>query len=128
MTIELTEKTIGIWAIEFPQEDKQDWLCSAWETDDEYIALYRFRYYIDDLTFDSMDKKSWYRIRVSKKNGSREKFILTIQGMVEMLWKLSGGRRYELLMDDYNSVPRIMEEMLKWPFMTSKEITKEEVE
>ena len=121
MSIEINERTIAVWAVSFMKEDNMDWLAGAWETDDEYIAMYRFRYYVDDKTFDSNDKKNWYKMTVKKETVSKEKFIQTMQEVVRILWTGGGGKRYEIFMEN-GDVKQLMNKMAKWPFITMKTI------
>jgi hypothetical protein len=58
MTIEINDKTIGIWHVEL---GGANWMAALQREADEKIKLtYRFRYYVDDEAFGSDDKKSWY--------------------------------------------------------------------
>ena len=56
MSIELTEKIVGIWFVDLDNES--DWLGAMERTDEGYQVTYRFRYYVDDKAHDSDDKKS----------------------------------------------------------------------
>ncbi len=117
MSIVLSEHTLGIWFVSLGKES--DWLGSVWKTDEGYEVVYRFRYYVDDKTFDSEDTKHWYSTKISKDNADDDKVIKTMRDMAEMLWAASGGKRYELMMGR-GGVEEFMVEYEKLPFVSMK--------
>ena len=99
MSIEITKETIGIWFVELG--GSQDWLGAVWRTDEGTILRYRFRYYVDDKTFDSDDKKSWYEVGPMKK--TEEEAIEMARYVVKMLAEKAGSKSWETLNDgDYD--------------------------
>ncbi len=119
MTMELTENTIGIWAVSIGQDS--DWLASVWRDGDDYILAYRFRYYEDDKTFDSADRKNWYKAKVPVAKIDQAKLIRIMQSTAELLWKAGGGKRYELLMDS-GGIERLMHDLAEWPMISMLEV------
>ncbi len=115
--IELTEHTIGIWFVTLGE--KGDWLGSVWKTDKGYEIAYRFRYYVDDKTFDSEDKKHWYKSEISKDSGDEAKVIQVMRDVSEVLWIAGGGKRYEVMMES-GGIEEFMAEFQKLPFVTAK--------
>ena len=90
--IELTDKTRvhGFW---FCGARGIDWLAvvikqgdGAWE------AIYRFRYHVDDKTFDSDDEKHWYKIAPHGANPALygpEAPAVLVQAMTNIAQKIS---------------------------------------
>ena len=50
---------VGVW---FAGGETSDWLATLVSRDGQLVGEYRHRYYIDDKTFDSDDKKSFYSL------------------------------------------------------------------
>ena len=125
MTIEITERTIGVWCVDMNEDS--DWLGSLWETDENYEMAYRFRYYVDDLTFDSKDTKHWYAAHVSKDHTTKDDVIKCMRGAVELIWREKGGKRHELMMGS-GGVDEFMIEFEKLPFVSAKRISIDEEE
>lgn len=120
MTIELTDKTIGVWAVSL--NDESDYLAALWRDDDgNFVMEYRFRYYVDDKTFDSKDRKNWYRCEVQADKTSEDKVIEVMRLSARMLWKSSGGKRYEIMMDE-GGIERMMEDMARWPMISMQTV------
>ena len=117
MTIKFTEKTVGIWAVDLL--NSSDFLGSVWRDGGDYIMAYRFRYYEDDKTFDSKDRKNWYEARMPADKVEEQDLIDAMRTVVKMMWKGSGGQRYELLMGS-GGVEQMMAELKKWPMISMK--------
>ncbi len=115
--ITLTERTLGIWFVTIGEE--ADWLGSVWKTDEGYEIAYRFRFYVDDKTFDSEDKKNWYKSEISKDSADDAKMIKTMRDIAEILWVAGGGKRYEVMMES-GGIDEFMEEFQKLPFVSAK--------
>jgi len=125
MTIELSEKTIGVWAVSIDAES--DWLGACWRDGDNYVMAYRFRYYVDDLTFDSKDRKNWYECKVSVSENSEDHVVAAMRESARLLWEKSGGKRYEIMMDG-GGIDRMLEDMANWPMVSMKVVPHDEVE
>jgi hypothetical protein len=119
MTIELTENTIGVWAVSLDSDS--DYLAALWRDGENYVMVYRFRYYVDDKTFDSKDKKNWYRCEVQADRTTEDKVIEVMRLSARMLWKQSGGKRYEIMMDA-RGIEGMMEDMARWPMISMQTI------
>jgi len=115
MTIEFSDKTIGIWAVDLM--NGSDFLGGVWRDGDNYVMEYRFRYYVDDKTFDSEDKKNWYSAEIPTDRASEDDVVGAMREVVKMMWKGSGGQRYELLMGS-GGVEQMMAELKKWPMIS----------
>ncbi len=121
MTIRITEGTIGLWFVTLAPDpnDVGDWLSSVRREGDKYILTYRFRYYEDDKTFDSNDRKSWYEATTDVNETDLEEILASMRGAAEMIWKKGGGKRWELLKEDM-TIEAFMHEWAKLPFVTHK--------
>jgi len=93
MTIEITERTIGLWHCELPDGN---WLAHLEHTADGRIQLtYRVRWYRDDkLGPDSEDIKNWYSgtMQVSEADA-----IAQCRAVMEAIVEAIGGAGWELL-------------------------------
>jgi len=126
--IEFTERTIGVWYVQLVDGPYGcDYLGSLWRTDNGGLeAQYRFRYYEGDQSLqfeESQDRKSWYSLKLSSGPGeglSEEKAIKTMRSMAEVLWKKSGGKRYEVMMD-HDGMNVFLERFREMPFVTLRE-------
>ena len=128
MTIELNERTIGLWYVQLGRPGESDWLGSLYRTKAGGLeAKYRFRYYKGDqsLNFEeSQDESSWYTLQIG--GDDVEQAISTLQMIVEKLWKVSGGQRYEILMSQEGNVDAFMERLKAMPFSNFKYVPKDE--
>ncbi len=115
--IELTDKTIGIWSVDLM--NGSDWLGAARKDGDQYVIEYRFRYHVDDLAFDSKDKKSWYRLSLPAAQYGRDTVIAVVRQIVEAIWIASGGKRYEILMAE-GGINELMGRLETWPSISMK--------
>lgn len=123
MTIEISEKTLGLWYVELP-ENAGNWMASAWLNDDGTpLATYRFRFYRDNATWDSKDEKSWRTIGPNKDapgGASARTLIDAISEMARFIETSQGrGQRYELIRGE-GSIEWFMEELSKLPFFNMK--------
>jgi len=123
MSLELSEKTVGIWAVDMM--NGSDFLGAVWRESDNYVIEYRFRYYEDDKVFDSEDKKNWYRAEIPTDRASEEELIDAMKVVVEALWKKSGGKRYEILMGS-GGVEEMTSALKKWPSISMLTLTPEQ--
>lgn len=121
MTIELSERTVAIWFIQL--EPDQDWLASVYTTEEgEVKAEYRFRYYVDDKSFGSDDKKSWYSLNTS---ASVSQALEIFREAYNKLSELSSGEHYEILMDE-TGIDGFMEKFKQLPFFNGIELSTNE--
>lgn len=123
MTIELTEKLLGIWFVEC--DEKTDWLGSL-ERDDEkggVIFTYRFRHYVDDKSFDSNDRKNWTSYHISGE--SAEKAVDVVRNLCVHLSTVDEGKIWECMMGD-DGMEGFMERFEQMPFASVKKYTREE--
>lgn len=123
MTIELTERLLGIWFVEC--DEKTDWLGSL-ERDEEkggVIFTYRFRYYVDDKSFDSKDRKNWTSFHIGGESG--EKAVDVVRKLCVHLSTVDDGKIYECLMGD-GGMDEFMEKFEQMPFAKVKKLTREE--
>lgn len=125
MSIELNEKTVGIWFM--PLEEKQDWLASITEIepDKKYQLVYRHRYHKDDKAFDSEDEKSWYKATIA---GTRAYVLGTFREFVKVLHSQTHNcdAPCEIMNDgDYDAFVKKLQDA---PFVYVRQASKEEVE
>jgi hypothetical protein len=91
------EKIVAVWFLAL--DNKRDWMAAVREIepDAKYELVYRFRYYVDDKTFDSEDKKNWYKGEIT---GTRNYVLLSMRSVAEMLKAgTSDGPLYEVVND-----------------------------
>lgn len=112
MTIEITERTIGIWFLLL--EEKSDWMAALWHEDDGVHLSYRFRYYRDDkLDETSKDRKSWYSLTTGE---TAQVSVRAIRDLIEgMQEELGAGQSWEILMGE-RSVEEFTEEFISMPW------------
>lgn len=112
MTIEITERTIGIWFLYL--NDSSDWMAGLWREDDGIHLSYRFRYYRDDkLDETSEDEKNWYSLMTGE---SVQVSIRTVRDLIEgMQEELGAGESWEILMGE-RGVEDFTKEFLSMPW------------
>lgn len=101
MTIEIGEKTIGMWCVELPPAMQGNLLAHMGYLPDGRIRIdMRFRWYRDDLIGeDSKDARSWYRLdtkdpvalAIEKFRGVVERYRQILEGA--STWELLRGAR-----------------------------------
>ena len=115
--IVLDERTVGVWYMK--TLDTQDWMGAILEVkpNEEYLITYRFRYYNDNVAFNSSDHKSWYMARC--KATTRHYAIASIRFVLKEL-KHAGaiGEMYELLND--NGLEEFERRFMNAPFAFAK--------
>lgn len=112
---------MGLWFIQLQPD--LDWLASLYTTKEgELKGTYRFRYYVDDKTFDSEDKKSWWTMTST---ASVAETIEKFRGLYEKMWKLSKGDHYEILMDE-EGIDSFMKKFEQVPFYNGIELSANE--
>ncbi len=116
--IPLTNDTVGVWALMLPDSD---WMAGIWMEDGTVRMAYRFRYYVDDKTFDSEDAKHWYAI--DSDDTSPDKMVEMMREIGNKMAASAGNDLYELMMADFDDEHAFMEEFQKAPFIdTQKEM------
>ena len=57
---------IGVWVAPLPDlvERPGNLMAALWRRGTDWHFVYRFRYFVDDLIFDSQDEKRWYRCTI----------------------------------------------------------------
>jgi hypothetical protein len=88
-----------------------DWMGSAWHGEDDELHLsYRFRYYEDNKSFDSEDRKVWYDMTIHGDTPEAvEKLVDTIRMLITEMERIGiAGEAYELMMG-----PGGIDEMMK---------------
>lgn len=113
MSIQITEKTIGIWFVAL--NAGSDWMCGVTELDNgEAEIRYRFRYgKPEDDPFAFKDKKNWY---IATAAFTRDDAIKHIRKLSIALALASGGERGEVLMNDARDVEAFMKEFAAQPW------------
>lgn len=121
--IKLDDDTIGLWFVTIPEKNgeiKTDWLAGLGkEADGQLVLQCRFRHYRDDKTFESKDKKNWYRVEISDEDVDHA--IATVRELAAGLWKEFGGKRYEVLMGPAG-LERLTHEWMQLPFNTKVQV------
>lgn len=105
MTIEITDKLVGMWQFGFPGGD---FLGAITRLDDSYKLDYRFRYHVDDKTHDSEDIKNWYGGMISCETDAQA--INVMRKVMDKLSMMTKDDYTEILMRD-NDVNAFVEEL-----------------
>lgn len=117
--IEFTEDTIGIWFVGLPDSD---WLASIFMEDGKACLVYRFRYHVDDKSFDSKDKKNWYRLEPkSVEEGDLDKLLEVVRSIAGLMAAKADTEVYEIMMENFDDMGAFLEEFRKAPFVTIEE-------
>ncbi len=117
--IEFSEDMVGVW---FVGLQDSDWLASIFMEDDKACLVYRFRYHVDDKSFDSKDKKNWYRMEPNEgRSGDVEKLVDVVRSMAALMALKSNTEVYELMMENFADLGAFLEEFAKAPFVTIEE-------
>jgi hypothetical protein len=123
--IVLDEKFIAMWY--FMPEEKLDFMGSLMATQEPVVMNqkqelnfeYRFRYYKDDLVFQSDDEKHWYGIKIT--DNTPQEALDKIRGMVEILAKVSKRPLTEIVIDE-RGVMGVVERMQALPMFHMQEV------
>lgn len=119
--IVLNEKSLGIWFMQVSPD--ADWMGHLGLNDEgEYEFIYRHRYYVDNKTHDSDDKKSWYKGTVLTKDTPVDVVITLVQSVVKTMSNFHGDSTmpvHELLMGD-KTIKEFTAEFKKLPFVHYK--------
>lgn len=121
MTIEITEDLVGIWFVGC--DPMTDWTAGLTKTPEGFQLTYRFRYYVDNKSFDSKDKKSWSAYVVHSED--KEKMLDTVRKLAVSLAAADGGEIYECLMGD-GGTEEFMEKLKAMSWTSVKTLTEEE--
>lgn len=117
--IEFSEDTVGVWFVGLPDSD---WLASISMEDGKPCLVYRFRYHVDDKSFDSKDKKNWFRMEPNKgESGDVEKLVDVVRAMAALMALKSNTEVYEIMMENFDDMAAFLEEFRKAPFVTIEE-------
>lgn len=126
--IELS-KDIYIYGIWFCGNGKQDWMACLSRKDGEGWKLqYRFRYYSDDLAFESKDTKNWYSFTCT--DSSDECGRVTAEKVNELVHSMLGrdmGTTIDFVdLQCRGDDPKVFFEMGSRPWSNMKVMSKEE--
>lgn len=74
----------GIWYVS--DGVSQDWMGTLGKAEGKWQFEYRFRYYVDDLTHNSNDRKSWYAFGAKDdSDASRDSILAAIKPLIDGL-------------------------------------------
>ncbi len=117
--IEFSEDTVGIWFVGLPDSD---WLASIFIKDGKACLIYRFRYHVDDKSFDSKDEKNWYTMEpTSGRDGDLEKLLALVRSIAGLMAAKADTEVYEIMMENFDDMGAFLEEFRKAPFVTIEE-------
>ena len=119
MSINITDRSLGIWFVEMQWGDWMGHIESL--PDGNYQLTYRFRREVDDRIFNSNDQKDWW----SGVGPDLDAGINAVRDMADFLHKHHGLQKWELLRGA-GSVQQFFEELRKLPFAHSRETIKPE--
>ena len=115
MSIELTERTVGIWFMRV--NEAVDFMAGLESMPDgEFKIDYRFRYYDpavgDPFSPENKDEKHWYTVKAKR---SRINMIRSVQLLVSRLEAKTGHQCTEILMKN-GEVSQFMAELARQPW------------
>lgn len=116
--IKFSEDTIGVWYVQIPEGD---WLASIFKEDGKPCLVYRFRYYVDDKSFDSDDEKNWYKMEPKDGDADLDKLIETTRMVAGLTAARADSEVYELMMKDFDDSSAFFKEFQKAPFVSIQE-------
>jgi phage terminase Nu1 subunit (DNA packaging protein) len=117
--IEFTEDTVGIWFVGLPDSD---WLASIFMENGKPCLVYRFRYHVDDKSFDSKDQKNWYRMEPNEgEAGDVAKLVEVVRSIAGLMAVRGDSEVYEIMMENFADVGAFLEEFKKAPFVSIEE-------
>lgn len=118
MTMIINEQTIGMWNVALGE--RGNWLAHLARDDKGIVLTYRFRWYRDDKTYDSGDKKNWYRAESKTMNASQGIEVMR-RTFNEIMAASARNKGWELLRGE-RSMDDFMTELFKMPGMHHKTI------
>ena len=123
MAMVIDESIVGLWYLEMSNGNLGG---GIWRIPDArgFIMRWRFRYYLDDKTFDSNDKKNFYSLESNDLN----KLLFSFRYIIKMGEETFNTKAYEFLRGENESVDDFAARYLKAPFIHMREATPEEVE
>lgn len=112
------EKIVALWYVALTP--KQDWMAAVRELvpDEKYELKYRFRYHVDDLIFDSEDRRNWYEGTLT---GTRSFVIIGMKTVAAALQTKSGGKLFEYMND--KGMEDFMRRFQDAPFVHMRQVT-----
>lgn len=117
--IEFSDDTVGIWFVGLPDSD---WLASIFMKDDKPCLVYRFRYHVDDKSFDSKDEKNWYHMEPNETHaGDLDKLLEVVRSIASLMAAKADTEVYEIMMENFADVGAFLEEFRKAPFVSIEE-------
>jgi major membrane immunogen (membrane-anchored lipoprotein) len=121
VSIEITDRTQGIWYVTIPDGD---WMGHIEAQDGGRVkVLYRFRYYKGPEIWDSKDVRNWY----SAEADDLTKAVEVMRVVTQKLKASGGGESWEVLRGS-GSVNQFFEEFKRLPFVHVKKVSKDEYE
>jgi len=115
--LKLDENVVGIWYVQLPEGD---WLASVFMEDDKPCLEYRFRYYVDDKSFDSADEKNWYRMQPTGP-ADLNKLVETVRVIAGLTAARGKSEVYELMMENFDNFDAFAKEFQKAEFVSIQE-------
>jgi hypothetical protein len=134
--IKMDDTILAIWCIEIRAESDGNWLACLSKRPNGYELEYRFRWYVDDVTYDSADRRNFFCIQFGKVyltdteaiHHGREIFDLTRRSLAKnpagnatfpYTWELIRGAR---------STDEFVDALAAMPGMHMRKITEQEAE
>jgi hypothetical protein len=115
---------LGFWVLEAKD---MNWLCCVVKRDGKWIGEYRFRYYQDNKTFHSKDKKSFYRMEI-KGDLPEEQVLSGIDTVVESFRPVFKATNYDKVLVQSSDIQKAMFKLAQLPCMNMKSVHKDDTE
>jgi len=118
----------GIWYVH-SRDNSGDWLAQLGKAGGKWVLQYRFRYYADDKSVGSEDKKNWVEARAEDdSDASRDKMLGALKVLLPLIEVRYGVRHEFVDLQCAPSDPKFMFELAMRPWCHMKRLTKKEME
>lgn len=121
MTVEITERTRGLWFLELPRADYSATL-EQLEAGKFQVTM-RFRYYETADPWDNKDQKNWYVA-----TGTEEAAMIEATREGIAMLKLMGGRKSWELLRGTGTLEDFINTFMKLPFVHARTIDGRDLE
>jgi hypothetical protein len=117
MTIQVNENTLWVG---YTETNQGNWIGAINKVDDGFDLTYRWRYYEDDKSFDSKDRKSWYSF-VAPPSVDPKELIDTVHDLLFTMAGAMGKTPYEAVRGD-RSYKEFSDDFEKFPNMKRQRV------
>jgi hypothetical protein len=123
MGINIDDNIVGMWFIALTEAS--DFLGGLSRDGDNFVWLFRFRYYKDDKTWNSKDEKSWHEVRI--RDRTEAQVIEMVRDINCRMFSLGAIEQWEMLRGT-RTPEEFVREWARMPFNHGIELTMEQYE